>query len=472
MTGADTSWREAVQAVLKGAPFEDLITHTVEDLAIQPLYDRGSAPSNASDAERAGGGWDVRAPVSHPDPVQANHQALAALQDGANSILLRIDPSGRGGCAIGSEAALARVLDGIVLEGAAVALDAGFGGTHAASWLADAAKGSPAAKLELHLDPLSAFAGAGFSPGPIEAHLKAAAHMAAELAEPFPAASLFLATGRTVHEAGGSTAQELGMMAASAAAYARALTSAGLGVSEALGGISLGVCVDGDVLQSIAKARAARRIWARIASACGASCPARIEARSSRRMLTAMDAWTNLIRLTVAGFAAAAGGADAIVLDPYTDAIGPPTPQAMRLSRNIQLILMQEAHLDAVQDPGAGAFALEALTDELAREGWGVFQAIETEGGAAEALTSGFVASNVEAMRMARAAAVGDGKTPVLGVSLYPDPDPAPVDVEEVKARACEAPDVRLEGEDSHCPALVPTRIAEIAEVTSAEVEA
>ncbi len=469
-------WLAAARKALKGAPIEGLTHHTVEDLAIAPLYGpdqahpRGAPQRRATDAP----GWDVRALVTHPDPAEANRRILDALAGGGGSVLLAIDPSARAGCAVASADDLARALDGVVLEAATVALDAGFHGPQAAGWLASGAKGSPAARLALHLDPLTALAETGASPGPIDAHISRAAASAAELAPSFPEATLFLASGRAVHEAGGSAAQELGFVAASALAYVKALTGAGLSLERAFAGVTLGVSVDGEHLLSIATLRAARDIWARLIAACGVETPARIEARSSRRMLTALDPWTNLIRLTAAGFAGAAGGADAVVLAPFTDALGPPTPLAERLARNIQLILMQECHLGEVSDPAAGSWFVEDLTTELARAGWDMFRAIERQGGAIEALSSGFIAANVEGVRMARAAAIADGATRVLGVTAFPDadPTPAPVDVVDWKAFARAAPEVRLPGEDNLCPPLIPERVAETAELVALDLEA
>ncbi len=303
---------------------------------------------------------------------------LEALEGGAESVLLRIAPEGPDGCVIRSEADLARALERVVLEAATVALDAGFAGPRAADQLAALAKGSPAARLDFHMDPLGAFARTGASPGPIEAHLALAAETAARLAPTYPKAGLMLADGRVAHEAGGSPAQELGVMAAAAVAYLKALTNAGMATPAALGGIVLGLAVDQDVLVSIAKLRAARLIWARIADACGApDIPARIEARSSGRMLTREEPFSNLDRLTAAGFAAAVGGANAVVLAPFTEALGQPDARARRLSRNIGLILKHEAGLEGAEDPAAGAWALEALTDQLARAGWSAMQAIE-----------------------------------------------------------------------------------------------
>jgi methylmalonyl-CoA mutase len=458
-------WLKLVDKTLSGAPFESLVRATDDGLPIQPLYtaEDSAAPARPAlgprDAERA---WDVRTLIAHPDPSRANAETLEDLEGGAASVVLRLDPTGRGGVAVGSAEALARVLDGVVLELASVAIDAGFYGVKAADWLAAAAKASPSARLAFHLDPLGALAEAGSSPGPIEAHLIAAAGAGARLAEPYPKASLFLASGRVVHEAGGGEALELGFAAASALAYAKALVRAGLSLEEAFARISLGLSVDGDYFVSMAKLRAARVIWGRLTGACGVSGPARIEARSSGRMIAARDPWTNMLRLTQAGFAAAAGGADAVVLGCFTDALGLPTGFARRQSRNTQLVLMEEANLGRVADPAGGAFYLESLTDELARAGWAAFQAIEAEGGAAAALASGKVAREAEAVRAARQARIADGKVKLVGVTVYPNPGEQPVQVEapDRAAFAVEAPSPRLPGPDASAPPLAPARTA------------
>lgn len=409
---------------------------------LKPLYGPDDAPGR-HDPLRGAAGWDIRAEVRRPS------EALEALEGGATSLLLKTPEV---------EAAL----QGVVLEAAAAALDAGFAGPEAARRLAAAGRGSPSARLALHLDPLSAFAGEGRSPGPIAAHLERAAAAALAIAETYPAASLMLASGRAAHEAGGTPAQELGMMAAAALAYAKALDAAGAPPAQAFPRIALGLSVSGEHLVSLAKLRAARLIWARLTGACDVSAPVVIEARSSERMLAGTDPWTNLLRLTAAGFAGAVGGADAVVLGGFTDALGAPDQRTRRLSRNIQLILRDEAGLAVSPDPGAGAWAIEAVTLELARAGWAELQAIESEGGLVEALKRGRLARDVAAQAAAEAEAVAQDQRPILGVTLYPDPHPGAVAVEPETAP--DWPDARLEGPDGECPPLTPVRLSAAAE--------
>jgi methylmalonyl-CoA mutase len=227
-------------------------------------------------------------------------------------------------------------------------------------------------------------------------------------------------------------------------------------MADALDGITLGLAADADYFLTIAKLRAARAVWARVAQACGADPTARIEARSSRRMLTAKDAWTNMIRLTAAGFGAAVGGADTVLLGNFTDALGLPTEFARRQSRNTQLVLMEEAHIGRVADPAAGAGYIEALTDQMARAAWAQFQAIEAAGGLIPALASGRIAKGVEAAIAARPT---DPK--IVGVTAFPPAKETPVEVELAAAKAVTAPASRLPGPDSACRPLTPMRISE-----------
>jgi len=462
---AREDWLRLVEKTLKGESFEDaLVRRTADGLSIQPLYTADSAPAVVRDLRRrdADRPWDLRMRLSHPDPKQSNAEALKDLEGGAASLLLQIDPTGRAGIAVGSADALATALDGVLLDLAPVALDAGFLGPKAADWLGALAKAAPNAPLAFHMDPLTAFATAGVSPGPVESHIVSAATVAARLSATYAKASLFLATGRAAHEAGGSNTAELALMAASALAYAKALVRAGLPMDEAFRRIVIGVSVDGEYFTGVAKVRAARELWTRIASACGVDVPATIEARSSHRMLARADAWTNLLRLTSAGFAAAVGGADSIVLGAFTDAIGLPTAFARRQARNTQLVLMEESHLGRVADPAGGAWYLDTLTDQLARAAWSEFQAIEAAGGVVKALETGLVARSVAAARDAQAAAYADKSRKILGVTAFPNAeDKAPeTAAADPAAFAAGAPDARLPGPDSSCPALTAIRFA------------
>src|SRR3954447_25867056 len=111
-------WLAAAARALKGAPLDSLTSRGVDGLEIEPLYGPGPPPRSAP-LFRRGPAWDVRVRIDQPDPARANALALEALQGGATSLLLA-DPS--------SQAALDRALEGVVLEAAPVALEAGLAG--------------------------------------------------------------------------------------------------------------------------------------------------------------------------------------------------------------------------------------------------------------------------------------------------------------------------------------------------------
>jgi methylmalonyl-CoA mutase len=461
-------WLALVAKTLKGTGVETLTTRTADGLEIRPLYTPedvadGAAALPFTPAPRGGErGWDVRARVAASQPAAANREALDALAGGAGSILLRLDGGAGEGVAVASAEELARVFEGVEAELAPIALDAAFLGTAAAGWLHDVAKSSPGARLAFHLDPLSAFAAAGASPGPIAAHVKVAAALAAQLAETYPRANLFLASSGVVHEAGGSPAWELAFAAAAAVTYAKALVEAGLPMADAFDRLTLGLHVDAEPLGSIAKLRAARVVWTRIVRVCGADAPARIEARSSRRMLTRADRWTNLIRLTSAGFGAAVGGADAIVLGAFTDVLGPADAFALRMARNTQLMLMEEAQLGRVADPAGGSWALEAQTDDLARAAWEAFVAIEAAGGLAAALEGEIVADAVARAREVLKGTIDDRAMRIIGVTDFLPHEEVPQTAAPA-ASAASLSGSRLPGTDDACPPLAPIRLEEMA---------
>lgn len=458
-------WTALVEKTLKGQSFDEALTvRTPDGLTIQPLYTARdgaivSRDLRARDIDRP---WDLRMRAAHADPERAASDILVDLQNGAASVLLAVDPTGARGVAIGSADDMAKALTGVLIDLAPVALDAGYLGPKAADWLGAVAKAAPNAPMAFHMDPLTAFAQTGASPGPIESHIFNAATVGARLATTYARASLFLATGRAAHEAGGSNVEELAMMTASALAYAKALVRSGLSMDEAFGRITLGVSLDGEYFTGVAKVRAARALWARLTQACGVTAPAAIEARSSGRMLTTKDAWTNLLRLTSAGFAGAVGGADVVVLGAFTDAIGLPTTFARRQARNTQLVLMEESHLGRVADPAGGSWYLDSLTDQIARAAWTSFQAIEAAGGIVKALETGLVANAVAAARASQEAAFADKSRKILGVTVFPNADDKPAEVESLdpSAFAVEGPDPRLPGPDSTCPPLTPIRFA------------
>ena len=232
-----------------------------------------------------------------------------------------------------------------------------------------------------------------------------------------------LADGRPCHEAGGSEAQELAAMLATLVAYLRACEAAGLRPRMALGKIALALAADADLFLTIAKFRAARRLVARVAEACGAGSAAesiQLTASTSERMMARRDPWVNMLRTTIACAGAAFGGAEAITVLPFTWALGKPDAFARRIARNTHLVLQEESSAARVTDPAHGSWYVEKLTDDLAKAAWALFQEIEAQGGMAAALESGFIQEKIARVAEARAGDIAHGRVELTGVSAFP----------------------------------------------------
>lgn len=423
-------WRRLVGAVLKGAPAERLKSTTPDGLTIAPLAARRSDARPV--AARAGAvPWQIMARIDHPDAGLANAAALQELQNGATGLTL-VFAGAAGDYGFGlpaTEQALGRTLEGVDTK-AGIAIELDLSPHAEAAVDAALAKGavlSPrAGALRIGHDPLGAMAVAGGAARPWSETAPRFARRLAALARDGFNGPLAVADGRIIHNAGGSEAQELAFALAVALAYLRALEANGIALDAARRMIFFRLAADADQFLTIVKFRALRKLWAHVETTSGLSpVPIFISAETAWRMMAQRDPHTNMLRTTIAVFAAALGGADAIAVLPFTSALGLPDDFARRVARNTQLVLLEESNFAKVADPAAGSGAVEDLTDQMCRATWTLFQEIEAGGGAAAALASGLIQTKVAAVRARRQAALATDKDALTGVSVFPALDEA-----------------------------------------------
>jgi methylmalonyl-CoA mutase len=426
------TWTAAVDAVLRrsgrlddaaepGAGVDALTWTTLDGVRVAPLFtaDDVTEPP-ALDTARRAAGWDVRQRHAHTDPARAGEAILADLANGATSIWLAVGPVGT------AVADLPAVLDGVfldlapvVLDAAACDLDTELRGAEAFLRLAEARGVDPAAlRGTLGLDPIGRRARTGSGPDP-----ESVVPLALRVARDLPQARAIVVDALPVHVAGGSDAHELAYALAAGVGYLRVLVAAGLDVATAARLLEFRLAATAEQFPTIAKLRAARLLWGRVLGAGGMveAPPQILHAVAAPTMYTRRDPYTNLLRGTVAGFAAGVGGADAVTVPPFDAALGSPTAFSRRVARNTQSLLLREAHLAWVADPAGGSWFVESLTDALARAAWAVFQELEEGGGVIAALDSGLVAEQVSRVRAAREHEVAVRRRPLIGVSEFAD---------------------------------------------------
>lgn len=440
-------WLKLVDKVLKGGDFEKrLVSRTADGLKLAPLYTRADALPHADQAvpdqppftrgTTAGdSGWDIRQRHAEPDPIRANKAILEDLAGGASSIELQIAAPSWFGLPYTGEA-LEQALEGVMLDVCPVLLRAGeytadAAGSLMALWRKHGC-GNAACLGGFNADPLGTLAATGALYHPVSRSLQIAAGLAADTL-PMPGVTALIADGRVYHDGGATEAQELAAVLATLAEYLRALEAAGTSSEKALPKIAIALAVDADQLLGVAKLRAARRLVWRLADACGAGAAVaqvRFAAETSARMMAKRDPWVNMLRTTMACATAAMGGADAITVLPFTWALGRPDAFARRIARNTQLVLMQESGLARVTDPAGGSWAFENITDNLARRAWDIFQTIESKGGMAAVLASGYLQDEIAGASEARARQLATGHIEMTGTSAFPMLDDDGVKVE------------------------------------------
>ncbi|HEX2902239.1 MAG TPA: methylmalonyl-CoA mutase family protein [Jatrophihabitans sp.] len=364
----------------------------------QPPFVRGARPvlgSQPQPSETAG--WDVRAYYPDPDPVATNRAVLADLHNGVSSLWL---PAG---------AELAQVLEGVYLDLIAVVLS-------------DPGQAAELLRLVEHLSPDRVRGSLGADPAgwaarhggqPDLAQLRAAV----AAAQSYPGLLPVTVDATVYHDAGATDAEELAISISVAVGYLRTVGE------DLFDRMEFRYAVTANQFASIAKLRAARRVWDRVGELCG-----RLErggqrqhAVTSAAMLTRRDPWVNMLRGTIACFAAAVGEAQAITVAPFDSALGIPDDFGRRIARNTQSILHDEASLARVTDAAGGSYYVETLTDEVAERAWRKFTELEAAGGALALLADGSLGRRLAGSWQRRRTRLAHRQDPITGVSEFAD---------------------------------------------------
>jgi methylmalonyl-CoA mutase len=357
--------------------------------------------------------------------------ALAeALPGGQTAVTLTWDeasrrgvgPVGRGGTYLPSVAYLSKVGRGLDLGGRPLHLRAGTEGLAAAA-LAAAWLGPEACadwEGSAGFDPLGDLARHGTLPAGVEAAFDELAILTRWALEAAPRLRTVAVSADVYADAGADPIQELGFSLASGVSALRALEARGIGVETALPRARITFAVGSDLVPEVAKLRAARVLWSRLAEACGVEGPPPVvHARSARVDKTRFDPYVNALRGTGESIAAVLGGCESLDVAPFDAPLGEATARARRLALHTALLLREEALLDSVVDPLGGSWAIEAATDELAERAWELFRELESGGGLLAALLRGEVQRRVAETARERARRVAEGAAVLVGTSRY-----------------------------------------------------
>jgi len=291
-------------------------------------------------------------------------------------------------------------------------------------------RGTPRAKLSgtVQNDVLKEYIARGTYIYPPAASLKIATDVIEFCAEEVPSWNPISVSGYHIREAGSTAVQEVAFTLANALEYVRAAVERGLPVDRFAPRLSFFFNAHNDLLEEIAKFRAARRLWARLMEERfhprdPQSLKLRFHAQTAGVTLTAQQPHNNIARVAVQALAAVLGGCQSLHTNSFDEALSLPSEEAATVALRTQQIIAYESDVPMTVDPVGGAKALEERTDRIETEARGLIETIDSLGGAVRAIESGLQTRAIEQAAYDHQVAVERGERVIVGVNRFVDPD-------------------------------------------------
>lgn len=432
-------WEDLVIGDLKGADYEKrLIWDTIEGIRLKPYYTYedikgldhlrtlpGEFPF-VRGKKRSSNHWLVRHDIRVDDITSANSKALDALMKGAESIGFILDESLKL-----SQKDLNLLLKDICLESAEINFWCEKAITELPQMLEaeNASRGGSPSGLHgaVEYDPL----GRLLTSGNFNSQEKEIFEDLAEItgyAIRMPRFSVINVNAAIFHNSGGTAIDDLAFAMASAAEYLDRMQQAGVPADQTADKIKFTFAIGSNYFMEIAKLRAARYLWAKVAEAWGLEPGIAgkivIHAVTSGWNKTIYDPYVNMLRSTTEAMSAVLGGADSLSVERFDKPFRKePTAFSGRIARNTQLVLKEEAYFDKVADPASGSYYIESLTDSLIAGSWDLFLRVIEMGGLTEAFKQGFIQDRIEDAAARRNNFLASRRDILLGTNQYPDPN-------------------------------------------------
>ncbi|HZL18923.1 MAG TPA: methylmalonyl-CoA mutase family protein [Polyangia bacterium] len=335
---------------------------------------------------------------------------------------------GRAGVSISSLDDMQVLLDGLPLERVSTSMTINAtAATLLCLYIAVAdERGIPRAALAgtVQNDVLKEYIARGTYIYPPAASLRLCADLFAYCAREVPRWNTISISGYHIREAGSDAVQEVAFTLADGIAYVEAAQAAGLAVDDFGPRLSFFFNAHSNLLEEVAKFRAARRLWAgimrdRFGSKDPKSQMLRFHAQTAGSTLTAAEPLNNVARTTIEALAAILGGAQSIHTNGYDEALALPTESSARVALRTQQILAHESGVADVVDPLGGSYAIEALTGQIESRATALIAEIDRRGGMVAAIADGFPQREIERRALEHQRAVERGERVIVGVNRY-----------------------------------------------------
>jgi len=256
-------------------------------------------------------------------------------------------------------------------------------------------------------------------------------------AEEVPNFNTISISGYHIREAGSTAAQEIAFTLADGIEYVEAAIEAGQDVDEFAPQLSFFFASYNNILEEVAKFRAARRMWhtimeERFDAEQPESKQLKFHTQTAGSTLTAQQIENNVVRVGYQALAAVLGGTQSLHTNGKDEALSLPTEQSVRTALRTQQILAHESGAADTIDPLAGSYYVESLTDEIEEEAFGIIDDVDDRGGMKEAVESGWVQGQIQDVAFERQREIETGERIIVGVNEYEVDEEPEEDIEEV----------------------------------------
>ena len=263
---------------------------------------------------------------------------------------------------------------------------------------------------------------------PVEPSLRLAADLVAFCAREVPRWNAISISGYHIREAGSTAPQEVAFTLANGLAYIEKVLAAGVPLEDFAPRLSFFFAAHNDLLEEVAKFRAARRLWARLMKerfgASDRSCLLRFHTQTGGSTLTAQQPLNNVVRVTVQALAAAFGGTQSLHTNGFDEALALPTEGAAKLALRTQQILAHESGITNTVDPLAGSYYVEALTSQIEDAARAYLEEIEGLGGAPKAIE--FMQGEIHESAYRHQMEIEANERLVVGVNIFEEEEESP----------------------------------------------
>ena len=416
-----TAWLETVAKALHQKSFDTCLSKEIGGLTRQPLYTKSSTElppaspftrgTKILDKHRP---WHIGTRVTLNRKGHNNTEIHTALKGGVSALLLDFSESS----SLPNLTTLDTLLDNINLNIIPLLFHHATHGSNIIPIVIDLCRqyGYMTNQIYFDYDPLGV--ASTYAEQPIIPDITKLISMISD----YPHYRLMTSSSIPYHNAGADIACELGCILATTLAYARHLESAHLSAEEALSQITLTTTTDIDFFASIAKIRALRTLWYHMTTVAHLpNIKPHIHVETSEHNSSIADPWVNILRTTVASFAASLGGSDIITTLPCTSVTNSDNLLTARIARNTQIILQEESHIGRVTDTAGGSWYIEKLTQDLCESGWAWLQKIEDAGGMQQALSKGIITRHIVENRKTHTHNAETLQTSILGANIFSD---------------------------------------------------